>query len=168
MRLIGLAYLAAVASCGSNLGPPTTPDANAPEQPDAGPAALSTADCTLFNPAACRLDLAKTSVVIDVNYPNLVFCRLQILPSRDLTNTAAYKQLAAAWDVTLGSTASDQTSLTAETPHAVLEYPLGTQQLYLGRVTFTSKSTDTIATLVANALGTDVSLYAVPLSCPGR
>jgi hypothetical protein len=53
-------------------------------------------------------------------------------------------------------------------PHAVLEYPLGTEQLYLGRVTFTSKSADTLATLVANTLGADVSLYAVPLFCPGH
>ena len=122
----------------------------------------------MFNPTACRLDLAKTSVVIDVNYPNISFCRLQLLPTRDLTNTAAYTQLAMAWDVVLGSTASDQTILTAETPHYVPEYPLGTAQLYIGRVTFTSKSADTIAALVANVLGPDVSLYAVPLSCPGH
>jgi hypothetical protein len=160
--------LVGIASCGSSsLMPSGAPDANRPDQPDAG-AALSDADCTMFNPVACRLDLAKTAVAIDVNYPNVVFCRLQLLPTRDLTNTAVYGQLAAAWQVSIGTATADQTVLTPETPEAVLEYPLGTQQLYLGRVTFASKSADTVATLVANILGPDVSLYAVPLACPGQ
>jgi hypothetical protein len=158
------------ASCGSSaLTPPGAPDANQPTpQPDGGPAALSDADCTAYNPIACRLDVAKTSVGIDVNYPNLFFCRLQLVPSRDLFNNALYTQLASAWDVSLASANHDQVILTAETPHAVLEYPLGTEQLYLTRVTIASKSADTLATLIANTLGADVSLYAVPLTCPGH
>jgi hypothetical protein len=122
----------------------------------------------MYNPTACRVDLAKMSVGIDVNYPNTFFCGLQLLPTRDLTNVAAHTQLAASWQVSLGNSANGQTILTPTTPHAVLEYALGTQQLYLGRVTFTSKSEQTIGDLVASALGADVSLYAVPIACPGH
>lgn len=126
------------------------------------------ADCRMYNPTACRLDLAQTSVAVDVNYPNTFFCGLQLLPTRDLTNTAAHTQLAASWQVSIGNSANDQVILTPTTPHAVLEYPLGSQQLYLGRVTFASKSDQTVGELVASALGADVSLYAVPLACPGH
>lgn len=169
MRLLGFAILAASVACGSSsLTPPGAPDAEVTAQPDTATPALGDAECTIYNPTACRLDLPKTAVAVDVNYPNLVFCRLQIVPTRDLTNTAVYAQLASAWQVSIGLGAGDQTTLTAETPHAVLEYPLGTEQLYLGRVTFASKSAHTLAALVANTLGADVSLYAVPLSCPGR
>jgi hypothetical protein len=162
MNRLALLLLAATASCGSS----SLTDA---DPPDATlPAAQSDADCLMFNPTACRLDLAKTSVGIDVNYPNLAFCRLQLLPTKDPLGTALYSQLASSWQVTMTNAARDQTVLAPETPQGVLEYPLGTQQLYLTRVTFASKSSDTLATLVANALGPDVSLYAVGLECPGR
>jgi hypothetical protein len=64
---------------------------------------------------------------------------------------------------------SSQTVLMPETHQGVLEYPLGTDQLYLTRVTFTSKTSDTLATLIGGALGrADVSLFAAPVECPGR
>jgi hypothetical protein len=164
------------AACGSSaLTPGGGPDALPAEQPDVGlppgadGGAPASADCTIYNPVACPLDLAKTSVGIDVNYPNVVFCRLQIVPSRDIGNIALWARLASAWDVSLTTANHDRTLLTAETPHSVLEYPLGTEQLYTTRVTFASKSGDTLASVVALTLGApDVSLYAVPLSCPGR
>jgi hypothetical protein len=170
MRLLAAILIVGAAACGSPLAIDTI-------QPDAGAAAdtiMTTlpawpaADCSMFNPVACRLDLAQTSVGIDVNYPNVVFCGLQLLPTRDLLNSAAYNQLAAAWQVSLGNSAGDQTVLTASTPQGVLEYPLGTQQLYFARVTFASNSSDTIAALIGSTLGAGVSLYAVPLTCPGR
>ena len=168
--LLVVLFLAASASCGSSaLTPAGAPDADPPApQADGGPAPLSDADCTAYNPIACRLDVAKTSVGIDVNYPNVFFCRLQLVPSRDLFDNARYTQLAAAWDVSLTNNNHDQVILAAETPHAVPEYPLGTEQLYLTRVTIASKSADTLATLIADTLGADVSLYAVPLTCPGH
>src|SRR5262245_56762148 len=146
MRFIALALsAAAAASCGSSLGEPAG---------DAGPTAdkitlpgWPAPDCRIFNPTACRLDLAQTSVGIDVDYPNVAFCGLQLLPTRDTFNTAAYATLAAAWQVSLGGNPSDQIVLTPTTPQGVLEYPLGTQQLYLARVTFTSTTYATIATL---------------------
>lgn len=172
MRFIALlAAVAAAASCGSSsLTDPTGPgsDAGATMADTTTLPGWAAADCRMFNPTACRIDLAKTSVGVDVNYPNTFFCRLQLLPTQDLSNTAAYAQLAAAWQVSLGNSANDQTVLTAETPHAVLEYALGAQQLYLGRVTFTSRTEQTIDGLIANALGAGVSLYAVPIACPGR
>ncbi|HEY7371553.1 MAG TPA: hypothetical protein VIF57_05190 [Polyangia bacterium] len=171
MRSIALLLLlAASASCGSSpLTPGGAPDPNQPTaQPDGGPAALSDADCTAYNPIACRLDVAKTSVAIDVNYPNLIFCRLQFLPSSGLLSAGPHTQLAAAWDVSLTTATHDQQILTAEQPHAVLEYPLGSEQLYLTRVTIASKTGDTLATLIANTLGPDVSLFAVTLGCPGH
>jgi hypothetical protein len=168
MRFVTLMVLATCASCGSSLAQPGAGDANQPALSDAGTGGLSDADCTMFNPVACRLDLAKTSVNIDVNYPNVVICRLQLLPTRDLTSTAGAAQLAAAWQVSLTGSARDQTILTAETPQGVLEYPLGAQQLYITRVTFSSRSADTIATLVEKAVGAGVSLYAIPLACPGQ
>src|SRR6476620_10308987 len=147
MRSIAsLLLLAASASCGSSaLTPAGAPDANQPtSQRDGGPAALSDADCTAYNPIACRLDVAKTSVGIDVNYPNVFFCRLQFVPSSGLLSSGLHTQLAAAWDVSLTTATHDQQVLTAEQPHAVREYPLGTEQLYLTRVTIASKSSDTL------------------------
>src|SRR6476661_5099507 len=165
MRLIALAAVT-LASCTSPLADPTAPaDPITTGAADAGTTTLPgwpAPDCRMYNPVACRLDLAQASVGIDVDYPNVVFCGLQLLPTRDTFNTAAYATLAAAWQVSLGGNPSDQIVLTATTPQNVLEYPLGTQQLYLARVTFASRSADTIARLVANALGADVSLYAVP------
>src|SRR6476659_6586704 len=122
---VSMLLLATTAACQTPLT-----DAPAAAGPDASVAADAPAwpasDCSMFNPTACRLDLAKTSVAIDVNYPNLVFCRLQLLPSRDLFNTAAWAQLAAGWQVTFGYAPANATVLAPETPHAVLEYPLGT------------------------------------------
>jgi len=160
--------LLASASCGPTaLAPAGASDVGLPPAADAsGP---SNADCTIYNPVACRLDLAKTSVGIDVNYPNVVFCRLQIVPSRNVGNIALWARLASAWDVSLTTANHDRTLLTVETPHSVLEYPLGTEQLYTTRVTFASNSGDTLASVAALTLAApDVSLYAVPLSCPGR
>lgn len=154
--------LLAAASCGSSLGDPGAPT----------PATTTTlpewngADCTMFNPSACRLDITKTSIGINVHYPNVVFCRLQLLPTVDLPNAAAYDELASAWQVTMGNGPNNQTIIAPEKPEWVLEYPLGTAQLYLSRVTFTSKTSDTLATLIAKAIGrADVSLYAVPVEC---
>ena len=166
MHRLAFVLLAACvsASCGSSLGDPNPPDpGTATTLPE-----WSDPDCTMFNPTACRLDLAKTSVGIDVNYPNTFFCRLQLLPTKDLLGAGSTSQLASSWQVTMGYGPNDQTVIAPETPQSVLEYPLGTQQLYVTRVTFASKSSETIATLVANALGPDVSLYAVGLECPGR
>jgi hypothetical protein len=166
MRRLALVLFVAAASCGSALGDPNptpTPPATTTPLP-----AWTDADCHMFNPTACRLDLAKTSVAIDVNYPNTFFCRLQLLPTRDTFATPVYTLLASSWQVTLGNAPNDQTPVGPEMPQRVLEYPLGSEPLYLTRVTFTSKTSDTIAALVGNALGPDVSLYAVPLECPGR
>jgi hypothetical protein len=163
MRIASLSVLlAAAASCGSSLGDPSSPN----------PAATTTlpewngADCTMFNPSACRLDVTKTSVGIDVHYPNVVFCRLQLLPTVDLPNAGAYDQLAASWQVSMGYGPSNQTIIAPEKPEWVLEYPLGSEALYLTRVTFMSKTSETLASLIATATGrTDVSLYAVPVEC---
>jgi hypothetical protein len=153
--------LFASASCGSSLGDPNQPDPG-PTLPE-----WADADCMMFNPTACRLDVAKTSVGIDVHYPNTYFCRLQILPTSQLLNAQMFAQLASSWQVTMGYGATDQTVITPEMPRdGVLEYDLGTEQLYLTRVTFSSKSSDTLAIHVANATGrSDVFLFAVPLDC---
>jgi hypothetical protein len=160
--LLTAALLAATASCGSTLGdagdPPVT--TTLPE--------WTSADCMMFNPTACRLDVAKTSVGIDVHYPNTSFCRLQLLPTSGLIGADAFGRLAATWRVSMGYGPNDQTVIAPEIPQLALEYSLGTAQLYLTRVTFQSASADTLATLVANALGPDVAVYAVPLECPGR
>jgi hypothetical protein len=171
MRRLALALFVAAASCGSSLGDPNQPDP--PDQPD--PRDIKTpaypdwspADCTMYNPTVCRLDVAKTSVGIDVHYPNTSFCGLQLLPADDLLNPAAFTTLASSWQVRMMGS-SEQVVLTPDTSLGVLEYPLGTELLYLTRVKFTSTTSDTLASLIGTALGPDVSLFAVPVECPGR
>ena len=167
MRLaLLLALLVAAASCGSSLGDPSAPNPATTTTTTTTLPEWTGADCTMFNPSACRLDITKTSIGIDVHYPNVVFCRLQLLPTVDLPNAGAFDQLAASWQVTMGNGPNNQTIIAPEKPEWVLEYPLGTEQLYLSRVTFMSKTSDTLATLIATALGrADVSLYAVPVEC---
>jgi hypothetical protein len=180
MRLLALAFVAAGA-CETPLLQPdaTTPAAAQPDAAAAPPDATAPSadvnfppfqdpDCKIFNPTACRLDVEKTSVVVGVSYPNLTFCRLQLLPTRDSFNTAAYVQLASQWQVSVGTAPNDQTVVAAEMPQGVLEYPLGPETLYYKRMTFVSRSEATLSELIANALGPDVSLFAVPLECPGR
>ena len=156
--------LLATASCGSSLGDPEPPSTTTtlPE--------WSAPDCTMFNPTACRLDVAKTSVGIDVHYPNTYFCRLQVLPTSDLLDAAMFGRLASSWQVTMGYGATDQTIIAPEMPQdGLLEYDLGTEQLYLTRVTFSSKASDTLAVQVAHVTGrSDVSVYAAPLDCTVR
>jgi hypothetical protein len=155
-----LPVLLLLASCGSSLGDPGQPGPTLPEWTDA--------DCTMFDATACKLDVAKTSIGIDVHYPNTIFCRLQLLPTIDLLGARDVMQLATTWQVTMSNAARDQVVIAPEVPRAEIEYPLGTERLYLTRVTFSSKSSDTLATLVSNALGSGVSLFAVPLECPGQ
>jgi hypothetical protein len=165
MRLTSFFLLLAAVSCGSSLGDPNQPTPSTTTTPlPAG----TEADCMMFNPTACRLDVAKTSVGIDVHYPNVVYCRLQLLPTVELLGQAALDDLAASWQVTMDGV-SNQTVLTPEIHQGALEYPLGTEALYLTRVTFTSKTTDTLATLIGTALRrADVSLFAAPIECPWR
>ena len=67
----------------------------------------------------------------------------------------------------MGYGPTNQTVIGPEMPRdGLLEYDLGTEQLYLTRVTFSSKSADTLAAHVATVTGrSDVSLYAAPLDC---
>jgi hypothetical protein len=164
MRLLALALVAAAASCGSTLGDPGAPGPTTttplPEWTDA--------DCTMFEPTTCRLDVAKASVGIDVHYPNTFFCGLQVRPTTELPASASPARLAAAWQVSMGYGVNNQTLLTPAALEGGLEYRLGTERLYLTRVTFLSKSSDTLATVVARAFGPGVSVDAVPIMCPGR
>jgi hypothetical protein len=165
MRAAALLLLVSTAAaCGGSLRDPAAPDTTTtlPEWTEA--------DCMMFNPTACRLDVGKISVGIDVHYPNAFFCQLQILPSAPLPTVNAYNRIASSWQVTMGYAATDQTVIAPEMSHdGVLEYDLGTEALYLTRVTFSSIIYGTLADLVAGATGhSDISLYAVPVACPGQ
>jgi hypothetical protein len=154
----------AAASCGSSLegsgGAPKTTTTTLPEWTDA--------DCTMFTPAACRLDVAKASVGIDVHYPNTYFCRLQVVLTGEASMPEVFSRLASGWQATIGYGPTDQVIVPPEMPRSgLLEYDLGTEQLYLTRMTFTARSADTLAAVAASALPrSDVSIYATPLPCP--
>ena len=166
MRLASLLLvLAAAASCGSSLGDPNQREPSPTTTPLPG---RTDADCTMFNPTACRLDVAKTSVAIDVHYPNVVYCHLQLVPTVELLGQGDLNGLASSLLVSILGVSAPSV-LASETHQGVLEYALGAEALYLTQVTFASKTSDTLATLIGAALGrSDVSLFAVPVECPGR
>jgi hypothetical protein len=162
MRLAVLIVLgSAAAACDSSLGTPDEPAPIVTVPPH------TDADCQMFDPTACRLDVAKPYVLIDVHYPNAFFCRLQILPTASVLDPEAHRRLASSWQVTMDTGFTDTAVVAPETPKdGQLEYDLGTEPLYLMRVTFAATSSETLAAGIAAAVGrSDVSIYAVPLDC---
>src|SRR5262245_10857242 len=107
--VFAVALLATAASCGSSLsaGPP----APGPILPE-----LTDEDCVMFDPTVCRLDVDKTSVGIDVHYPNAFYCQLQILPTRTPVNRQVFGQLASSWQFMFGWAGVPQTIVPPEMP----------------------------------------------------
>ena len=151
---------AASASCGSSsLTDPATPEAGRPLD-------VSDADCVMFNPTACQVDVPKTTLGIDVHYPNSSFCALRLLPTKDFTTRESLDVLAGGWEVTMDDAVVGQRLVLApDLSRGDLDYPLGEQQLYLTRVTFTSRSSDTLDVVVGRTLGPTASMFAVPIDC---
>lgn len=130
------------------------------------PLDFADADCVMFNPTACQVDVPKTTLGIDVHYPNSSFCALRLLPTEDFTAGDSLGVLAGGWEVTMyDAVVGKQLVLAPDLSRGDLDYPLGEEQLYLTRVTFTSRSSDTLDVLVSRTLGPTASMFAVPIDC---
>lgn len=164
MNLRLLAAVTLLAACGTGAVDPDTGVTLDPTDSSEGAATAATPRCEMFAEQACLLSTASSSSkrVFEVHYPNLSFCSVRLIPTR---NAADLTALARELEVTL----SDE-GKTVAVPIVVrqnaLELGVGSRDLYIVDLTLRTKSGRSLTRVLQEKLGSQ--LIAVPRHCPGR
>ena len=166
MNIRFLAAVMVLAACGEVAVDPETGVSVEPTDSAEGAATAATPRCEMYDEQACLLSTASSSSkrVFEVHYPNLSFCSVRLIPTRNAVDMTA---LARELEVTVFDAYDGKTvSVPIVVKQNALEIGVGSRDLYIVDVTLRTRSGRSLTRVLQEKLGSQ--LVAVPRHCPGR
>jgi hypothetical protein len=126
------------------------------------------AECTMHRQTACIVNTSKAERTLVISYPNTVFCSVRLHATEPWVFAEGWTKLLKDLDIRMTGSFVPLTVHPTIQPQdeETVDFGLGSELLYMTKVTVKTKSGRSLNEIIAKTIGGD--LVAVPQYCPGR